>query len=69
MCRVLDFGKMQTIAIVPADTVTTPGLMIQVDSTQKKGGEHLQLIFGGSNQRKTRSSVESAEDTVKHCST
>jgi len=39
-------GKMRTIATVPLDTVTTSGLRTQVDSTQKKGGEHLQPIFG-----------------------
>ena len=46
MSRVLEFGKMLMIATVPSDTVPTPGLRTQVDSTQKKGVEHLQPIFG-----------------------
>jgi len=53
MCRVLGFGKMRTIATVPCDTVTNPGLRTQVDSTQKTGGEHLQPTFGCKEQRKT----------------
>jgi len=61
MSRVLEFEKMLTIATVPSDTVTTPGLRTQVDSTQKKGGEHLQPI--------SDARIEYAEDTVKYCST
>ena len=60
ICRVLDLGKMRMISSVPADTVTTPGRRTQVGSTQKKVGEHLQPIFGR---------IDSAEDTVKYCST
>jgi len=54
------FGKMRTIASVPSDTATTPGLKTQVEP-KRRGGSIC--------SRLSDARIESAEDTVKHCST